>query len=252
MKTLLNLTVLILLVLGQANFVQAGVFEKAKPGVSTGFTVDDIMEKHKDLPFHKVWKLTGVSFDYYTELYVAPVNITYLKENGWWKDLSLKNVEEDIDYIAKYTWDTIVLSFQNDPNKRFTVVSEPGPKTIVMEMAITELVPNKAGFEAALTAASLGAGQVAVTAASAAGKSIGSKSAVAFEMRLRDGKTNNIIVMVADREEEQASIVNVKNFTWYGHARSIIQSWADQFVKIANRNPGEVISDTPAFTFKPW
>jgi hypothetical protein len=252
MKVVLNLAIVVLIVLGFSSDVKAEIFKKAQPAESTGFTVDEMMDKPEDLPFHKVWKRAGVSLDDYDEIYIVPVNTAYLKENGWWKDLGLKDVEKDIDTIASFAWDTMVESFRNDPNHRFKVVSAPGPKTLIMEMAITELVPNKAGFEAALTAASMGVGALAVSAGSAAGKSFGSKSSVAFEMRLRDSGTDKVVGMVADREEEQASPINIKNFTWYGHAESIIKSWADQFVKIANRGPGEVVSDTPAFTFKPW
>lgn len=252
MKLFLNLIIAALLAWGYSTNVQAELFKKAKPAENTGFTVEEMMDKPNDLPFHKVWKREGASLDDYSAIYIAPINTNYLKKNGWWKDLGLKNVEDDIDDIANYAWETIVQSFSNDPEGRFKIVTNPGPETLVFEMAITELVPNKAGFEAALTAASLGAGELAVSAASAAGKSFGSKSSVAFEIRLRDGVTNKVIGMVADREEEQASPINIKNFTWYGHAKSIIKSWADQFVKIANRSPGEVISDSPVFTFKPW
>jgi hypothetical protein len=236
----------------QYSNADAKLFKKAKPAESTGFTVDSVMENRADLPFHKVWKDSNASLDNYSEIYIAPINIAYLKENGWWKSLGMKNVEEDIDDIAVYTYDTIVSAFANDPAGRFTLVETPTEKTLIMEMAITELVPNKAGFEAALSAASMGVGEVAMSAASAAGKSFGSGSSVAFEMRLRDGATNKVVGMVADREMEQVAPINVNNFTWYGHAKTIIQSWADQFVKIANKSEGDIISDTPAFTLKVW
>ena len=246
------LLVVIGLFLSQLSVAQAGIVKKAKEAESSGYTVDTVMKHQEDLPFQKVWKSGKANLDAYSKIYIAPVNTDYLSENSWWKSLGLKNVEKDVKEIADYTRDTIINDFQNDPKHRFVVVDEPGEGALVVEMAITELVPNKAGFEAALTGAAVGVGSLAAGAVSAVGGSLGSKSSIAFEMRLRDGGTKKIIGMVADREEEQAALFNVKNYTWYGHAKSIIKSWADQFVKIANRNPGEIISDTPAFTFKPW
>lgn len=123
---------------------------------------------------------------------------------------------------------------------------------MVVELALTELVPNKAGFEAVTLGASTAARKAAAAVGGAAARTIGSKSTVAFEMRVRDGANNRIIAMFADREAEKGSIINVKNFSWYAHAKTIIKEWADQFVKIANKDPDEIVADTAAFSFKPW
>ena len=74
----------------------------------------------------------------------------------------------------------------------------------------------------------------------------------AFEARMRDGATKEIVAMFADRESQKYSPVNIKDLTWYGHARSIIREWADQFVRMANKQPGEIIKDSPPFDLRPW
>lgn len=252
MKLFITVLIAVFLFTGQAGYVQAKFLEKAAPAESTDFIAEEMMDKPDDLPFQKFWKRTGASLENYSKIFIAPINTDYLVENGWWKDLGMKDVESDIVKIADKAQDTIIQAFKNDPERRFTVVSGPQADTLVLEMAITELVPNKAGFQAALTAASMGTGELAVSAASAVGGSLGSKSSIAFEMRIRDGETNEVIGMIADREEEQVSIVNVKNYTWYGDVNAIIKTWANQFVQVANRTPGEVIADTPVFTFKLW
>jgi hypothetical protein len=60
------------------------------------------------------------------------------------------------------------------------------------------------------------------------------------------------VAQVADRESEKFSIVNVKDLTWYGHAKSILREWADQFVQMANKPPGKKLKDSPPFDLKPW
>jgi hypothetical protein len=54
------------------------------------------------------------------------------------------------------------------------------------------------------------------------------------------------------RPSEKFSLVNVKDLTWYGHAKAILREWADQFVKIANKQPGEIVKDSAPFDLKPW
>ena len=79
-----------------------------------------------------------------------------------------------------------------------------------------------------------------------------SHSTVAFEARFRDGATNEVVALFADRESEKFSILNAKDLTWYGHAKSIIREWAYQFVQLANQRKGQIIKDTAPFDLKPW
>ena len=76
------------------------------------------------------------------------------------------------------------------------------------------------------------------------------KSTVAFEGRMKDGETKEVVALFADRESQKYSPVNVKDLTWYGHARSIIREWADQFVRMASKAPTEIIKDSPPFDLR--
>jgi hypothetical protein len=40
--------------------------------------------------------------------------------------------------------------------------------------------------------------------------------------------------------------------TWYGPAKGIMDMWAKQFVQVANRKLGEVVTDPTAFTLRPF
>lgn len=80
----------------------------------------------------------------------------------------------------------------------------------------------------------------------------GAKCTVAFEAKIIDNTTGQIVAMVADREQGKVAPINLKALTWYEEARTIIDEWSEQFVQIANKRPGEVVKDTSAFTLKPW
>jgi len=83
-------------------------------------------------------------------------------------------------------------------------------------------------------------------------RATGAESTVAFEARMKDSATGDNLAMFADRQVKKIRIVDLKAFTWYAHGREIIREWAEQFVKLANQRPGEVIEGTSPFTLKPW
>ena len=59
-------------------------------------------------------------------------------------------------------------------------------------------------------------------------------------------------LLVIDFEKEKMTLISVKDIKWYSHAESIIEEWAEQFVRVANKQPGEIVKDSAGFTLKPW
>ncbi len=223
---------------------------KAPPSErTTEFIQADNMEKREDLPFHSAWVQEDFDMGQYENIYIAPVNTSYifLDESNWWQNSfkSYTDLKKDVDDIATFTRETFVKAFEEDPNKRFKVVDQPDAKTLVLELAIIELTPNKPYLKIARFAP-FGAG-AAITLLNQT-----NLSTVAFESRIRDGQSGTIIAMFADREQEKKYLLTTKNLTWYSHAHEVIQDWANQFVAIANREPGETVKDSATFGLKPW
>src|SRR5262249_23508158 len=147
------------------------------------------------------------------------------------------------------TQEAIKKAFREDPNHRFNVVEMPptGSDALILEMALVEVVPSKVILNA-LGYAPFGIG-LAIKAVRGIAKDV---STVAFEAGLRHASAREVVGTVADREAEQKAAVTVRGLTWYSHAHTIIDSWSDQFVKTANRQPGQTVEDTKTFTLKPW
>jgi hypothetical protein len=228
-----------------------GCIQKAKPAQPAGFIPPENLEKPTDLPFQKAWRKADSDWKHYTEIYVAPWNVEYLRQMNWWEKLERgEKVKEDAKELAGYARATFEEAFRKDSKHRFSVVDQPGPNTLVAEFALTEVVPNKIVLDALGYAAGPVVG--AAGSAAAAGQTAATHSTVAFEARMRDGATNEVVAMFGDRESEKFSLVNVKDLTWYGHAKSILREWAGQFVKLANKQPGDIIKDSPPFDLRPW
>jgi hypothetical protein len=223
---------------------------KANEAEHTGFTTTQLMDKDPSLPFHRVWHKPGVDMSKYTKVYVAPVDTKYMLAHTQWQEGERQGqLESDVRDLAVYTKTTIEKEFREDPNHRFQVLSAPSRDldALTFEVAITEVVPSKVLLNA-LGYAPFGIGMT-VTAVRFLSKD---ESSAAFEARVRDAGTGEVIAMAADREAEQFAPVSVRGLTWYSHAKVMIDNWAKQFVQVANRKPGEKIEDTDAFTLKPW
>jgi hypothetical protein len=224
---------------------------KATEAPSTGYTTMELMDKDPSLPFHKVWRKPGVDFSKYRKIYVADVDTRYMLAHTTWDEGERQGeIENDVRELAVYTKAQIEKEFREDPNHRFQVLKAPSrdKDAVIFEVAITEIVPSKVLLNALGYVAPFGIG-MAVAAVRYISKD---ESSAAFEARVRDGSTNVVIAMVADREAEQLAIVSVRGMTWYSHAKAMIDQWAHQFVQVANRKPGEKVEDTDAFTLKPW
>lgn len=222
---------------------------KAKPSEGAGYVPMEEMSKREDLPFNKVWVKAGVDWKSYQSIYIKEVNTDYLMQSDWWKKGMRKDdMSKDARKVAQYMHDRFAEAFREDPQNRFAVVTSPEPGSLTLALALTELVPSHPVMEALSIAAPYGSG----VAVQAAAKESGAKATVAFEARIENTSTGAVLAMAADREQGKVAPVNLRALTWYGEANVIIDEWADQFVQIANRRPGEVVKDTSPFTLMPW
>ena len=118
------------------------------------------------------------------------------------------------------------------------------PGTLVLDLAIVELIPSKAVLNAVAIVAPP---EVAIPVSVAAGK-----ASVAIEGRVRDAITGETLMIFADREEPAHRIIDLKSVTWWSQARDSIDLWAKQMVKLANTPPDEKVKDEAFFRLRPW
>jgi hypothetical protein len=221
-----------------------------KPAPDAGFIANPERQTKVDfLPFQKVWIAADFDKSNYKQLIVAPVNTNYMLEMDWLHKLSsvnvLSDVKKDIPKIAQYFHDKVLMEFNNDPNHRFQTIGEPtqmtGP-TLQLELALVEVDPSMPALHAA---------GWAVIGGGAAANVINQRRA-AFEGRLRDMQTGQIVATFADRNMQDVAPADLTNLTWWEPAKGIIDNWAKQFVEVANRKPGEKVTDPIPFTLRPF
>ncbi|MCX7098651.1 MAG: DUF3313 family protein [Methylococcales bacterium] len=222
-----------------------------EPAPNAGFIANPERDvKIAYLPFQRVWIKPGFDKSGYQQLVVAPVDTQHMLKMDWLHDMSsatwMGNVQSDIAELAKYFHDQVVKNFEEDPNQRFQIIeppAKPDQPALRLELALVEIDPSTPVLHALSWAGPIGTG-------SAVG--MVNQRRAAFEGRLRDLQTNEIVATFADRNMQDIGPLDLTRLTWYGPAKGIMDMWAKQFVQIANRKPGEVIGDPTAFTLKPF
>ena len=211
---------------------------------------EPMTENRERYPFNRVW----ISPDWpekragYHKVILAPVNLDYLETMAWWQTQNSRTKEslkEDQARIAAYMSERFEEAIRNDPRHEVEVVSQPGPDTVVLELALVELIPSKIFFNAAATA-----GGFFVPGTGALG-ALG-KGSVAIEGRLKDSTTGTVFVQMADREENKHALVDVAGLTWYDGAKDAIDDWARQFVELADTPLTAKVNDSSPFTLITW
>ncbi len=145
----------------------------------------------------------------FSKVYFAPVAIGNLSRQGWWtsqSSVTQRQLESDARKLAAHFRRSLVNAARNDSGRRLTVVNQPGPDTMIIETAITELIPAKAYWNAAATTAGFvipGAGLL-----SAAGS-----GTITIEGRVRDGDNSKLVASFRDRMKDKMAMVNVDSYT---------------------------------------
>src|SRR3954463_4357303 len=210
---------------------------RAKPAASAGFADSELMQHAPNVPFHKIWRKPDVDWKHYDTVYVADVNTALMLSMTDWKKGERKDeIEKDVADIAVYCRDTVKKAFLEDPNKRFQVAEErpTSARALIFEMALVEVVPSKVSLNA-LGYAPFGIG-LAVSGTRAVA---GDRSSAAFEARVRDAATGEIVILAADREQEDFALIDLRGFKWYTHIRAIMDGWSEQWVRVLEQKPGE-------------
>lgn len=221
---------------------------KAEPSRGAGFVPMEQMSQQGDLPFNKAWIKKDLDWKAYKAIYIKPVNTAFLMESDAWKQhFRQGHMKEDAQEIARYMEDRFRSAFSTEPENQFRVVGYPEPGSLTLDLALTELVPGNVALEA-LRYAPYGGG----AAATVLSRATGAVSTVAFEAKVRDSKSGTVVAMFADRETQKFKFVDFKGFTWYGNAKNTIDEWADHFVLVVNKRPGQVIEAASTFSLKPW
>ncbi|MBW2315385.1 MAG: DUF3313 family protein [Deltaproteobacteria bacterium] len=209
------------------------------------------MTEQDELPFNNAWLAPGWNGPERTSIVIRPVDTKLVRQSDWYKKASEKGkvagFDKDLGELAAFTREEFQKAFREDGKKRFSVVSQPNTSSLVFELAIVDVEPNRkalgvVGLAALVIAAPIGLGILAKE---------GAKGGIAIEGRIKDSQ-GNVVGMFQDREKGKFAPVNVARATSFGEVQKSIREWAEQWVKVSNADAGQKVKDSKTFTLRPW
>ena len=204
-------------------------------------------------PFQRVWVSPDHESERFRRIVIPPVEIEHMLANSWWDKMStatLFGLDGDAEHLAERLHATVEAAFREDPNHRFEVVEQPDELTLILELALVEVVPNKSVIALGALAAMGGGPAVGSPVGFVASRT--EHGYMAMEGRVRNGGTGKVVAMFTDRESAKTRVLDLQSVTWYGHAREIFDEWSEQLVAVANRPLDPGVCDTSPFTHKHW
>jgi hypothetical protein len=232
---------------------------RAKPAADSGFLADSekMAENRERAPFNRLWVDEKFDLLNYDSLFVAAVNTDFLIEQNTWAKANPRNIkiEDDVKDIAVEMRKNVIDAFQSSDENRFALVDgvpekTAAAKTMIFELALTELVPSKAILGAIGVASWAVTPVVGIPVGAAA--SMADDGWIAIEGRIRDGETGEIVAVFADREKAKTRILDLTSVTWYAHTTEIMGDWSQQFVTLANTPKDFEVEDSNPFRLRPW
>lgn len=198
------------------------------PAPPAGFVDDPAQMTERDgVPFQRAWVKPGTDWTRFQNLAIARVDTDHLLTVRVFPRGDTRSLANT---LAAYFERKLVAGFQADPNRRFTVVSAAGPATLLLELALVEVVP-------ALEPGNL--------------NRIQGRASAAFEARLRDATTGEVVATIADRTTEREFTLVRSVETETPVLRSIIDGWAKRFVSLTRR-PADHAKDEAPHDLRAW
>ena len=226
----------------------------ADPAPGVGFA-EPLVARGDHAAFDRMWVSPARDWRSYPKLYVAVVDVSHTIEPSWWDELNIRTSQVDHDLVvaAARLRSELVTAFREDPLHHFTVVDDPtqvDAETAQLEVALVELVPNKAVLGAIGLVAWGAPLEIGIPVATAT--AFIAHGATAIEARVRDGGSGEVIATFGDRSTGRMRVLDLRSLSWYGNAYEDFGDWAETFVALANAEHPEKVRHPSYFTLMPW
>jgi hypothetical protein len=183
------------------------------------------------LPFERSWRDPSLRAAGYSRIVLRPVSTAWLRTNQWEQSASTFVSSEQVfaeraRELARH-WDASLRGAFAAPENRLTLAADATqPGTLVLEIALTEVVFGRPAANAA---------SYAVAGGGVASAALFSPS-VAFEARVLDGATGRVVATASDRRSTKVKLVALDKFTFTQSNIEICNEWSRQIMQAFNRD----------------
>jgi len=191
-------------------------------------------------PFDKVWSNPSPKawnrvrgFD---RIVITPVNTNYLE--------ATPKQRAEVEKMAAYMRGQFQKQFAE--KGKYRVSSKSGPRTLQLDLALVQLKPtNVAGNVISNGAA------VVVPGVNIVGSQF-THGGIAFEGKLRNGQTGELLAEYADSQKDKMSLISFRDFSANAHSRRAVSDWAKQMEELATTPAGHKVPGAMRLTLNPF
>ncbi len=234
-----------------ASLTSCQMFDAA-PAADSGFNRSTAQTKTRAAFLQQTWVARSYRGkpinDSFSSVYIAPVNTRYMARQSWWQQQTgarKAELAKDTEDFARRMQKQFKQEIANYPGRKIQLANGPGKGVLVIELALVELVPSNAYWNAGATAAGFVIPGAGLLSAAGAGS-------IAIEGRAKDGANSRTIATFKDRRKDKVAPVNIGSYTWYHGAEGNISDWAAEFAELLNTPPGHVVQRPSPVTLMPW
>ncbi|WP_038159474.1 DUF3313 family protein [Verrucomicrobium sp. BvORR106] len=219
---------------------------KAKAAPLSSFTAhSQAMQPQRDrAPFALAWINPELPArrSHYASIYIAPVDVSHLRaaKPNLSRATTFESQDRPVQEMSRYMRQSFANAFRESPAPRLSVAASPEPGGVTLRLALVELNATDAVGNAVKTAVPYGGVLSPLTAGN-----------IAIEGQVRDNVTGQVLFEFADNERDQMTLVSLRDFHPFNHAKASIRAWASQFEELTRTSSSHKVKDSPLFTLEP-
>jgi hypothetical protein len=220
---------------------QAGIL-KADPAPPSCFLTNPQAMRSDSCrsPFDKVWRNPSpqawARVQGFDRVVIMPVNTNYFQ--------GTPEQRAELEKMAVYMRGQFQKQFAQ--GGAYRVVSQPGPRTLVLELALVELKPTNVAGNVVGTGA-----RAVVPGANFIGSAF-THGNVAFEAKVRNGQTGELLAQYADRQRDKMALFSFRDYSATAHNRKAIDDWAKQMEELARTPDNHRVAGAMRVTLNPF
>lgn len=195
-------------------------------------------------PFALVWVNSSLPARRasYDSIYIAPVSTCYLRDarNNLSRVASIEKQERPVSEMTQLIRQSFLDAFKQSPAPRLKASSAPTAGGVTLHLALVELNATDAAGNALKSAIPYGG----VLSPLMDGN-------IAIEGKVRDNATGELLFEFADNERDPMTLLSLRDFKPFDHAKAAIKDWATQFEELTRTPPHHKVEDSLFFTLNP-
>ncbi len=223
--------------------------ERTDPVIPTFLDGAPLESSLKQVPFKHAWIAPRDKHLSIKSVFIKPIRTDLLGKDEWKRSEGLAvTSKEEFDksaaVLARYFRIKLLGELKKVPNPRFEVVETPDTSSLIVEIALTELVLSEPVIRAAALAVPFPGVDQALSAAS--------DPHAAFAARFTNFNGSKLLATAADRRFPPIRIIDLNKLRVTSSAREIIAQWAHELAESIQTDELTTVPRASSFSLLPW